>query len=1785
MDNKKIIWLTGVILLVGILSIDLTSAYPSFSGSSRNSYTSTHYGSNFNGYYSSNQLNNYWPQLNDLVDEDSCQNRQDLLIQISPAGCQPTVVRSDLLEEQNVAVFCQLDALQFNPFVDIKQIRNIRFKGDYPEDVVGVGFHPAKAALRTQNKLLGSPLINNIGYVVVVLKKQESEREMPDFVNFTLTASLDYYSENAIGSGKGEWLLEQVSDESWEIEKAKNSFFNGKYSLRLLDADTEFANVAIYHQDRKVSEVRVQKRKESRDIYVPGSHCQASFRLYYDGLEATPKNRAKLQIGEDIVEVWEGSRFLNDKCKVLDITKNLQGSSVKINCQRKTFLLEFEKNTLSIGTEVIQLKNGKLPIDENGSWEKVFKIVEIKDDGSYLLNDSKGESYNFDSLENFVDIGTSDLEDVSYNEDDYFNEAVGSYEGLVNDFPSEKKMNDESFSTYGEQGLERVIKLAIDYNKHQTARRLILELYEKYPNSDNLNSLAKEFLNLFNLNSEKASQVVEVDNDFKHIRLIEIIEPRKKSSAKINWGREVFELELGQNIISDNKNLTLMEVYDSEKIKVFASCNYNEDGKTESQKRTHLLNLAEEENEIACGEPLMLKNVVVEEIAKIRLEPVVRTGGETNVSVGIGIEKRAFQLNPNKSRQKIKNLNRTIEEWESISENLGKVVKGLKGACFATAGILTVKNFFMGLGGESLARQQVMQGDNGWNQRCQDMVNEGTYVSVGQCMNEESSNIDAEVSAVAAANKQTNEVMGEIEKRHTQRQEGFWGGDVVDRDASAKEFVEKLRTDYGDEKINVSGQEQTVSDFITENSYAQRELSYTQARDLYKYLTLKRSGTIQDSTWIDGGIDRLGKSIDANREINQHVEGLLDEDVLFINSAGEKPRNWYGQTYGYYKTKRGYADNNIDDGTPSQLIHVDDQLYLVTLADVSGNNYEIDSTYEISENNQLRLVNNSNVDGNISHFKQVDVSSYQNEFLPGDAKVKFFESEPYKGMPAIVPFDKRNGWYAATKQTLPIGGNIKSYESNGRPSSFWVCNIMADRRIGFFSSGFGDDECVQFNLYTGQPTSKFPHLSDSETKQLVQRAITALNEASKHSESKIGDRINILGEMFEVGTGAASISATECQNYMSPDDCKLLFNVCDPVICPASRCNFGGKYYVSDVIQTGIVGSALLCLPNWNEGVMMPVCLTGIQAGIDGYLSILKQHQSCLQENIDSGKTVGICDTINSIYTCEFFWRQAAPLAKLALPKLVDSLYYGSNAPGKGGGEYLTVKSAWDNAQGSMDYFTQSYAVNSLEAFKVRSVEEAGSEVCRAWISMKGLTSFDTLIEPDSPSQFHAWFSSIPFAEATVPATAQYKVFYHIFAGKDSGASYNVYLKDPPEGAYHYPETVSVAGGFIPKGEAFSQTEDFTAPKGYKQLCVRINDQEECGFKQVSTSFAVNYASDNFVDSEMAKTDIISENECISGSLNAAALLNPNLQEAAQEAIDPAVYNRGIVRICATSNPGAGTDPLRFTEVGYCDDERIKCWLDSNSVDNAFTAANTGIRENASETLEGIQSGQGVFSEDFALIDGKTINQKREELNNKITNVLKDISRNAVDELAAEFDRVIDLSGLNSIKAMFRLMKGDLYEQVFRELVYPKISVVVDEPGEIEELVGEENIYGINEESSSENEGAAEEELTGEVILNYSINENNGTEFIFVGEIETSIRLFGNNLLRVDAGTLGEINIMKVESTLIVLDKSKLNSVAEDLSPLDIVVLEDLDGKNYQTLKDGKIEISDDVQNYLNSNS
>jgi len=111
-----------------------------------------------------------------IFNENMCGKGQDFIVQVSPFGCSPTVVRSDLLEEQNVPVFCKLSATKINPLIDVDAIKSMSFKGQYPKEVSGVGFHPAQAALKSSGTtLLNSPILENIGYAVVVLRQQEKE--------------------------------------------------------------------------------------------------------------------------------------------------------------------------------------------------------------------------------------------------------------------------------------------------------------------------------------------------------------------------------------------------------------------------------------------------------------------------------------------------------------------------------------------------------------------------------------------------------------------------------------------------------------------------------------------------------------------------------------------------------------------------------------------------------------------------------------------------------------------------------------------------------------------------------------------------------------------------------------------------------------------------------------------------------------------------------------------------------------------------------------------------------------------------------------------------------------------------------------------------------------------------------------------------------------------------------------------------------------------------------------------------------------------------------------------------------------------------------------------------------------------------------------------------------------------------------------------------------------------------------------------------------------------------
>ncbi|MEK6829233.1 MAG: transglycosylase SLT domain-containing protein [Nanoarchaeota archaeon] len=1064
-----------------------------------------------------------------------------------------------------------------------------------------------------------------------------------------------------------------------------------------------------------------------------------------------------------------------------------------------------------------------------------------------------------------------------------------------------------------------------------------------------------------------------------------------------------------------------------------------------------------------------IQKINLKRVAKVSVLPNIDySGTETTFKFKIGIEKRnnLLKLSPEKAQEKIKSLDGDIKKLDDISSKLGKAVTGLKTACLATGALFTIDNLLANLNGKGLARQKVMRDPGGWYDQCNKWVREKTkvgdevYSTLQDCLFDNSGKIDKEVDAYYKVLSDQNNDIDVIEKANILKKGGLFSEDVVDSTALIKDYSAKVQSDLrscgvnteianplkSSEKISAADIKKALS-FDTWNK--SKNYNFEELRDVGFYCNVLQEnpgdaraqqklysllsnvkvnsdeGVKRDTFLSKWGLNSGEGGFISTRKDIKNIEFSTLKTWKEVQSKFTQVIASVPQTLTPFKGRPITPDK---DGNIDLSPKDDEYVYFVT--DVSNNkeylivlsnSYVADRTFEIQ--GSLLSINLDAVNPIGLSFKKVDASSYSNKY--NNPEVKYFETEPFKGAPALVPLDTKEGWYVAMSQTLPGFGNIRSFDESGRVYSYYLGNTGPNGNVDFFEGG-GDDIYQLVVLGSKETFSRFSGLSDSKVESLAKKAEDAILSVQRQYPSIVGKadaKVNVQGVgAVKVGQPNPNIPQVECEDFMSPNQCKILFNVCDPVICPSSRCNLGGAYPVSDVVQSGVIGSIALCLPNFQEGIIMPVCLTGVKAGFDNWISIQKSYRDCLQENIDTGKTVGICDEIQSIYACEFFWRQGLPVAKIVVPTLLSAAL-GQNA--RGGGEYLGVANAWENAEKSVNYFTQYYADDSFRAFKARSTEEVGGEVCKNFVSGVYPNSgnfLDKLTEPDSPAQFTGRFDEIPFTTATNPPVSQYKVFYHIFAGKDAGAYFRVYLKGAPGSSYYEDTAISRVAdfGYIEKGKYKSNTIDFTAPSGYNQMCILVNGQEECGFKQVSTAFTVNYVQDKYLQ-EQATSTVKSEAECISGTPSLYGLLNPNVQEGVGDFVNPELYNQGIYRICATNNPGQGTGSERWVDVGYCGTQNMRCWLDRESVKNVIKNQNI---EN--DTVESIN--KQVQANLDAKENPPDFEAKKSEIENENDNFKKINKINAV----------IGKFFLNKQKGWLLIMRGDVYGKLALELFNKK---------------------------------------------------------------------------------------------------------------------------------------------------
>ena len=310
MDNKNILC-AGIIFLAVIIMASFVSA-----DYQRSSVAYTNYGSSFGG--------------SNRVAEQKCEMGQDFIIQIAPLGCTPAVVRSDLLEEQDVTVFCQLAATKINPLIDVNAIKRVTVR-NIPKSVSGIGVIPSKSALALDQKNLNSPILNNIGYLAIVIPRQKNSSAMPDFIQGTATAELEYDIKNAFGIGQSTFYLPILSDNDWENQKDRYSFWKGKGYLRAENIDENDATITISNDLGRISTLNLKSGETSGKIYLPGFDCLAGLTLKVDDLEA-PGTTARLSINGGEIEAKGGEKFLNGACTVKESEKMGFVQLVSISC-------------------------------------------------------------------------------------------------------------------------------------------------------------------------------------------------------------------------------------------------------------------------------------------------------------------------------------------------------------------------------------------------------------------------------------------------------------------------------------------------------------------------------------------------------------------------------------------------------------------------------------------------------------------------------------------------------------------------------------------------------------------------------------------------------------------------------------------------------------------------------------------------------------------------------------------------------------------------------------------------------------------------------------------------------------------------------------------------------------------------------------------------------------------------------------------------------------------------------------------------------------------------------------------------------------------------------------------------------------------------------------------------------------------------------------------------------------------------------------------------------------
>ncbi|HLC58316.1 MAG TPA: transglycosylase SLT domain-containing protein [Candidatus Nanoarchaeia archaeon] len=967
--------------------------------------------------------------------------------------------------------------------------------------------------------------------------------------------------------------------------------------------------------------------------------------------------------------------------------------------------------------------------------------------------------------------------------------------------------------------------------------------------------------------------------------------------------------------------------------------------------------------------PAEVANVEVKEIeskseAYITIVPGAgRAYSTSSFSVHIPVDPRPFKLTPDQLESQIKGTKDLIKILDEIITKLDEYISTLKKLCLGAFAVLTIKNSLSGT--RNIARKQVSEY---YKASCQKEIAEGktsehpAFTRMEECLNHYGDKIK---QSTDSTQKHISDINDKIKGKTADEltSVALASSDEEKICGSFNEFVkaspnanqQTLITNYRDCLLNAKIQ--------NDASLAQGFKDYSQQKSneigiktkIQLYNEAVNSAKSSGGKWDPNNQDDIEK-IMFQLEQNSVKETKNLNIVKAIKITDRTPGSWEGNAL----IKDPKDPTQIKPTDLRGLSKIDE--FKLSSDDVNELNEKICRSIERAEwrSNQCVLIGKSvpniligreqelkeepsHVPGTV--FQQFVSTPYYNALatnsvpktetdcaLMAGAKWEtikldgphcqpiIYSVSTYESADRVINTDYSspttlNAWYdeEGFPYCYPTGSGeyvlVQKRYPNKLPETIKVMNVGSN---GAIECGRGDDV-----IATGGDTTYLEQ--NSAKKQTYTSKEPNRCKTDGQTVGKIDSKTVICKKTTQETLNA--VTQPQCTDVMDPLDCKILFNFCDPVMCPSSRCTLGGRVPPRNVIQSGLVGSSLLCTPNIQEGIVVPFCLTGISAGLKSIRSILEGYSSCLEINLKQGKNVGFCDYIRSVGICEVVYREAYNLFDIS-GGVLDWVVNKVSAEPQGGGEYLTFQSSLQNVGESVNVFTNEYKTTYTAQFLSQSSEEIGSQICRASVAgqLPSLGNIlDRLTEPEDPPQFSAFFDEVPYASpgetplltgstgASIPLGTQelslYKAFYHIYAGKgylqnpsnpqsvfSPGSEltttqpvvYSVYLVNKERGYQPlyvtFPERGATASiqqgrssfafsyqGRIEPGRFSQETVQKIAQKGYNQICVNINGVEQCGFGRVSTSFGLNELKDFITEEESTKA-IESADECTPNS-------------------------------------------------------------------------------------------------------------------------------------------------------------------------------------------------------------------------------------------------------------------------------------------------------------------------------